>query len=171
MVKIKYFRLMTYLLSSMMSFIIVILLILIGLSIAQMSKGLNDEITLSQKRIDLLRKKGEFLKTLSEEPVPKILLPPEQKEFITYSKWLRESSGKLYSLSNRWENYLKEILRPESQKMATEKSQMMEDFRLFHTQYLLLRNRIIDENSQFVLTSIYMKKRRDRVKNSLMDLK
>ena len=171
MVKMKKHLFMTYLLGSLMSFILAILFFIEGLSFAQTNKRLNDEITLSQKRIDLLRKKGEMLKTFSEEPVPKILLPPEQKDFIAYSKWLRESSGKLYSLSNRWENYLKEVIRPESQKMTTEKSQMMEDFRLFHTQYLLLRNRIIDENSQFVLTSIYMKKRRDRVKNSLMDLK
>jgi len=154
-----------------MSSIFVILFILIGLSTAQINKGLKDEITLSQKRIDLLRKKGEFLKALSEEPVPKILLPPEQKEFIAYSLWLKESSEKLYSLSHRWENYLKEKFSPESQKVVKGENQMMEDFRLFHTQYLLLRNRLIDENSQFVLTSSIMKKRRDRVKNSLVELK
>ena len=171
MVKMKKHLFMTYLLGSLMSFILAILFFIEGLSFAQTNKRLNDEITLSQKRIDLLRKKGEMLKTFSEEPVPKILLPPEQKDFIAYSKWLRESSGKLYSLSNRWENYLKEVIRPESQKMTKEINQRMEDFRLFHTQYLLLRNQLIEKNRQFISASHYMKKRREMVKNSLTQLK
>jgi hypothetical protein len=135
MVKIKYFHLMKYLLSSMISSIIVIVFILIGLSIAQMSKGLNDQITLSQKRIELLKKKGEYLKTLSEEPVPKKLIPPEQKEFIAYSKWLRVNKN--FILIQSMENYLKEV--PVNLKKDCEKSQVMEDFRLLHTQYLMLR--------------------------------
>jgi hypothetical protein len=142
-----------------------------GLDAAQPDKGLSEQIVLSENRLALLRKTAEKLKALADDPVPQKLPPDVQKEFNTYSKWLKNAVGQLNILTSRLETYLQNKgLSPPKREMKHD-PQVPEDLRLLNLQYLLLRNKIYQENKDFQMSSNFLKKKRETVRSLIIHLK
>ena len=104
-------------------------------------------------------------------PSPKNYPPDEQKEFNTYSKWLKNAVGQLNILTSRLETYLQNKgLSPPKREMKHD-PQVPEDLRLLNLQYLLLRNKIYQENKDFQMSSNFLKKKRETVRSLIIHLK
>jgi hypothetical protein len=142
-----------------------------GLDAAQPDKGLSEQIVLSENRLALLRKTVEKLQALADDTGPPKLTPHEQKEFKTYSKWLKNAIGQFNILTSRLETYLQNKgLSPHKREMKHD-PQVPEDLRLLNLQYLLLRNKIYQENKDFQISSSILKKKRETVRSLIIHLK
>lgn len=152
-------------------FIFTALCIIESLDAAQLDKGISEQVKVSEQRLALLNKTIEKLKALADEPVPKKTTASEQKEFNAYSKWLKNAIDQFNNLSSRWETYLQNKgLRPPKREMKHD-PQVAEDLRLLNLQYLLLRNKIYQENKDFQISSKVLKKKRETVRGLIINLK
>ena len=142
-----------------------------NLDAAQPGKGMSEQVKLSEQRVAQLNKTIEKLKALPDEPVNQKTTGPEQKEVNAYSKWLKNAIVQFTNLSSRWETYLrKKNLSPPKKEMKYD-PQVAEDLKLLDLQYLLLRNKIYQENKDFQISSKALKKKRETVRGLLLDLK
>ncbi len=141
------------------------------LDAAQPDKGMSEQVMLSEKRLASLSKTIEKLKDLAGEPMPKKTTASEQKEFNAYSKWLKNAIDQFNTLSSRWEAYLQNKGLSPSKRGMKHDPQVAEDLRLLNLQYLLLRNKIYQENKDFQISSKDLKKKRETVRGLLINLK
>ena len=138
---------------------------------AQPDKGISEQVKLSERRLAQLNKTIEKLKALGDEPLTKKTTTAEQKEVSAYSKWLKNAIGQFETLSSRWETYLRnKNLSPSKKEMKVD-PQVAEDLRTLNLQYLLLRNKIYEENKGFQISSNTLKKKRETVRELLLSLK
>ena len=152
-------------------FIFVALFIIENLDAAQPDKGISEQVKVSEQRLAQLSKVIEKLKTLVDEPITKKTTASEQKEVSAYSKWLNNAIDQFNNLSSRWETYLRNKNLSPPKKEMTYDPQVAEDLRLLNLQYLLLRNKIYEENKGFQISSNTLKKKRERVRELLLSLK
>ncbi len=151
--------------------ILVTLFIVENLHAAQPDKGISEQVKLSERRLAQLNKTIEKLKALSDEPLTKKTTAVEQKEVSAYSKWLKNAIGQFDTLSSRWETYLRNKNLSSSKKEMKVDPQVSEDLRTLNLQYLLLRNKIYEENKGFQISSNALKKKRETVRELLLNLK
>ena len=141
------------------------------LDAAQPDKGISEQVNESQRRLAQLTKTTEKLKALVDEPMTKKTSASEQKETNAYSKWLKNAIDQFSNLSSRWETYLRnKNLTPPKKEMKYD-PQVAEDLRLLTLQYLLLRNKIYQENKDFKISSNPLKKKRETVRELILNLK
>jgi hypothetical protein len=103
--------------------------------------------------------------------MPKKTTPSEQKELNAYSKWLKNAIDRLNLLAKRWETYLQNKGLSSAREKLTRDPQVAEDLRLLNLQYLLLRNKIYQENKDFQISSNFLKKKRETVRSLIINLK
>jgi hypothetical protein len=151
--------------------IFTVLGIIQNLDAVQPDKGLSEQVMLSEKRLALLRGTIENLKTLADDTMPKKTTPSEQKELNAYSKWLKNAIDWLNLLAKRWEIYLQNKGLSSAREKLTRDPQVAEDLRLLNLQYLLLRNKIYQENKDFQISSNFLKKKRETVRSLIINLK
>jgi len=138
---------------------------------AQVDKGISEQVKVSEQRLAQLSKTIEKLKALVDEPIPKKATASEEKEVNAYSKWLKNAIDQFNNLSSRWESYLRNRgLSPPKKEMKHD-PQVAEDLRLLNLQYLLLRNKIYQENKDFQISSNALKKKRETVRGLILNLK
>jgi hypothetical protein len=152
-------------------FIFTALCIIKDLNAAQPDKGISEQVMLSEKRLALLSGTIEKLKALADDPMPKKTTPSEQKELNAYSKWLKNAIDQLNLLAKRWETYLQNKGLSSARDKLTRDPQVAEDLRLLNLQYLLLRNKIYQENKDFQISSNFLKKKRETVRSLTINLK
>jgi hypothetical protein len=167
--KIK--KLKFFLMAAVGCLIFTILGIIHDLDAAQPDKGMSEQVMLSEKRLALLSGTIEKLKALADDPMPKKTTPSEQKELNAYSKWLKNAIDRLNLLAKRWETYLQNKGLSSARDKLTRDPQVAEDLRLLNLQYLLLRNKIYQENKDFQISSNFLKKKRETVRSLTINLK
>lgn len=151
--------------------IFTVLGIIQDLDAVQPDKGLSEQVMLSEKRLALLSGTIEKLKALADDPMPKKTTPSEQKELNAYSKWLKNAIDRLNLLAKRWETYLQNKGLPSAREKLAGDPQVGEDLKLLNLQYLLLRNKIYQENKDFQISSNFLKKKRETVRSLIINLK
>ncbi len=165
-------RKFNFLLSPLLAcFIFTALFIIKNLNAAQLDKGISEQIMLSEQRLALLNQTIEKLKALADEPIPPKITASEQKEVIAYSKWLKNAIDQFNNLSSRWKAYLQNKGLSPPKKETKHDPQVAEDLRLLNLQYLLLRNKIYQENKDFQISSNVLKKKRETVRGLIINLK
>jgi len=151
--------------------IFVALFITENLDAAQPDKGISEQVKVSEQRLAQLNKTIEKLKALVDQPITKKTTASEQKEVSAYSKWLKSAIDHFNNLSSRWETYLRnKNLSPPKKEMKYD-PQVAEDLRLLNLQYLLLRNKIYQENKDFQISSNALKKKRETARELILNLK
>jgi len=151
--------------------IFALLLIVENLDAAQPDKGILQQVKVSEQRLAQLSKTIDKLKVLVDESMTPKTTSSEQKEVSTYSKWLRNAIDQFNNLSSRWETYLRsKNLSPPKKEMNYD-PQVAEGLRLLDLQYLLLRNKIYQENQDFKISSSALKKKRETVRELILTLK
>jgi hypothetical protein len=142
-----------------------------NLDAAPPDKGISEQVKASEQRLAQLRKTIEKLKALVDEPVSQKTTASEQKEVSAYSKWLKNAIDQFNNLSSRWETYLRNKGLSPPKKAMKYDPQVAEDLKLINLQYLLLRNKIYQENKDFQISSNAMKKKRETVRELILNLK
>ena len=151
--------------------IFVALFIVENLDAARPDKGMSEQVRVSEQRLAQLNKTTEKLKALVDEPISKKTTASEQKEVNAYSKWLKNAIDQFNNLSSRWETYLRnKNLSPPKKEMKYD-PQVAEDLKVLNLQYLLLRNKIYQENNDFKISSNALKKKRETVRELILKLK
>lgn len=169
MKKLRKFNFVLFLLPGWLIF--VALFIVENLDAARPDKGMSEQVKVSEQRLAQLNKTTEKLKALVDEPITKKTTASEQKEVNAYSKWLKNAIDQFNNLSSRWETYLRnKNLSPPKKEMKYD-PQVAEDLKVLNLQYLLLRNKIYQENNDFKISSNALKKRRETVRELILKLK
>jgi hypothetical protein len=169
MKKLRKFNFVLFLLPGWLIF--VALFIVENLDAARPDKGMSEQVKVSEQRLAQLNKTTEKLKALVDEPITKKTTASEQKEVNAYSKWLKNAIDQFNNLSSRWETYLRnKNLSPPKKEMKYD-PQVAEDLKVLNLQYLLLRNKIYQENSDFKISSNALKKKRETVRELILKLK
>ncbi len=151
--------------------IFAVLFIVGNLDAAQPDRGISEQVNVSEQRLAQLNKAIEKLKALVDELITQKTTASEQKEVSAYSKWLKNAIDQFSNLSSRWEAYLRnKNLSPPKKGMKYD-PQVAEDLRLLNLQYLLLRNKIYQENKDFRISSNALKKKRETVRVLILNLK
>jgi len=151
--------------------IFVALFIIENLDAAQPEKGISEQVKVSEQRLAQLSKTIEKLKALVDESITQKTTASEQKEARAYSKWLKNAIDQFNNLSSRWETYLRnKNLSPPKKEMKYD-PQVAEDLKLLNLQYLLLRNKIYQENKDFQISSNALKKKRETARELILNLK
>jgi len=123
----------------------------------------------AKARIKILQQTAGTLRELAAQPLPAQLSDKEKREAERYTKWLKDSSQKLYELANRWHSSLTKIEKnqgpPSKQEQTSEMSQS------FNLQYLGLQQAMQDENRRFTLVSNIMKNKHDTAKNAINNIR
>lgn len=169
MKKLRKFNFVLFLLPGWLIF--VALFIVENLDAARPDKGMSEQVKVSEQRLAQLNKTTEKLKALVDEPITKKTTASEQKEVNAYSKWLKNAIDQFNNLSSRWETYLRnKNLSPPKKEMKYD-PQVAEDLKVLNLQYLLLRNKIYQENNDFKISSNALKKKRETVRELILKLK
>ena len=123
----------------------------------------------AKARIKILQQTAGTLRELAAQPLPAQLSDKEKREAELYTRWLKDSSQKLYELANRWHSSLTKIEKnqgpPSKQEQTSEMSQS------FNLQYLGLQQAMQDENRRFTLVSNIMKTKHDTAKNAINNIR
>lgn len=169
MKKLRKFNFALFLLLGWLIF--VALFIIENLDAAQPDKGISEQVKVSEQRLAQLSKTIEKLKALVDQPTAQKTTASEQKEVSAYLKWLKNAIDQFNNLSSRWERYLRnKNLSPPKKEMKYD-PQVAEDLRLLTLQYMLLRNKIYQENKDFKISSSPLKKKRETVRELILNLK
>lgn len=169
MKKLRKFNFALFLLLGWLIF--VALFIIENLDAAQPDKGISEQVKVSEQRLAQLSKTIEKLKALVDQPTAQKTTASEQKEVSAYLKWLKNAIDQFNNLSSRWERYLRnKNLSPPKKEMKYD-PQVTEDLRLLDLQYLLLRNKIYQENKDFQISSSALKKKRETARELILNLK
>ncbi len=142
-----------------------------SLDAAQPVQGISEQVKISEQRLAELNKTiGKLRGLVDEITIPKTPAS-EQKEVSAYSKWLKNAISQMSNLSSRWETYFRnKNLSPPKKDMKYD-PQVAEDLKLLNLQYLLLRNKIYQENKDFQISSNPLKKKRETVKGLILNMK
>ncbi len=168
MIKLRKFNFIYFLALAFFAFV---LCTLEELNAAQPEKGISEQVKESEQRLNQLIQTAEKLKPLVDEPFSKKITASEQKEANSYSKWLKQAIDQMNQLSSRWETYLRNKNLTPAKKDMKYDSKTVEDLRLFTLQYQLLRNKIYQENKDFQISSMSLKKKREKIGELLLKLK
>jgi len=123
----------------------------------------------ANKRIKQLRETAETFRGLARQPLPAKLSLDQRKEAERYDDWLKDRSGKLDELANRWQAALDRTGKQRDFLLA--QKQMQEMNQSFNLQYLTLQQQMQDESRRFSLLSNIMKDKHDTAKNSISNLR
>ena len=123
----------------------------------------------AKARIKILQQTAGTLRELAAQPLPAQLSDKERREAEGYTRWLKDSSQKLYELANRWHSSLTKIEK--DQGPPSKQNQTAEMNQSFNLQYLELQQAMQDENRQFTMVSNIMKNKHDTAKNSINNIR
>jgi len=123
----------------------------------------------AKTRIKILQQTAGTLRDLAAQPLPTQLSDKEKREAERYTKWLKDSSQKLYELANQWHSSLTKMEK--NQGPPSKQNQMTEMSQSFNLQYLGLQQAMQDENRRFTLVSNIMKNKHDTAKNAINNIR
>jgi hypothetical protein len=168
MLRVKKFNVVCYL---ALAFFALVLCTLEKLDAAQPEKGIPEQVTESEKRLNQLVQTAEKMKGLLDDLISKKITASEQRDVNAYSKWLKQAMDQMNTLSSRWETYLRNKNLTPAKKEIKYDPKVAEDLRLLNLQYQLLRNKIYQENKDFQMSSNALKKKRETISELLLKLK
>ena len=117
------------------------------------------------KRIAALGRTSRDLAALAAEPTPPGLTAEQVKALEAYNRWLASAGARSKALADKWQHALDAIHE------IPETRQMQEMNQSFNLQYLMLQNKISQENRQFSMVSNIMKNKHDTAKNSINNIR